>query len=313
MKLACVFPGQGSQSIGMMVELSEQYPVVIDTFKRASAALGYDLWKIVTDGPADELNKTEITQPAMLTAGVAAWEILQSQSNLPEIEVMAGHSLGEYTALVCAGALAFEDAVKLVAERGRLMQSAVPAGVGAMAAILGLDDDTVKSVCEQASGNDLIVQAVNFNSPGQVVIAGHNDAVEKAMVLAKEAKAKRALKLPVSVPSHSALMEGAAVQLGEVLAGIEIKTPSIPVIQNVDAQSHNDAAQIKSLLQKQLYSPVLWVDTVEAIIALGVSDIVEAGPGKVLAGLNKRINKAATNYSVDSVANLDKFLSILEG
>ena len=311
MKLACVFPGQGSQSIGMMVELSEQYPVVIDTFKRASDALNYDLWKIVTDGPAEELNKTEVTQPAMLTAGVAAWEILQSK-NMPAVEVMAGHSLGEYTALVCAGALAFEDAVKLVAERGRLMQNAVPAGVGAMAAILGLDDDTVKSVCEQASGNELIVQAVNFNSPGQVVIAGHNDAVEKAMVLAKEAKAKRALKLPVSVPSHSALMEGAAAQLGEVLAGIEIKTPAIPVIQNVDAQSHSDAAQIKSLLQKQLHSPVLWVDTVEAIIAQGVSDIVEAGPGKVLAGLNKRINKAATNYSVDSVANLDKFLSILE-
>jgi len=313
MKLACVFPGQGSQSIGMMVELSERYPVVIDTFKRASDALGYDLWKIVTDGSAEQLNKTEITQPAMLTAGVAAWEILQSQDNLPTVEVMAGHSLGEYTALVCAGALAFDDAVKLVAERGRLMQNAVPAGIGAMAAILGLDDETVRSVCVQASGEGLIVQAVNFNSPGQVVIAGHNDAVEKAMVLAKEAKAKRALKLPVSVPSHSALMEGAAAQLGEVLAGIEINPAKIAVIQNVDAQSHDDAAEIKSLLQKQLHNPVLWVDTVEAIIAQGVSDIVEVGPGKVLGGLNKRINKAATNYSVDSTANLDKFLSILEG
>ncbi len=312
MKLACVFPGQGSQSIGMMGELSEQYSVVADTFKQASDALAYDLWKIVTDGPAEELNKTEITQPAMLTAGVAAWKILQEKS-IPAVDVMAGHSLGEYTALVCAGALGFDDAVKLVAERGRLMQSAVPAGVGAMAAILGLDDDTVKSVCEQASGNDLIVQAVNFNSPGQVVIAGHNDAVEKAMELAKEAKARRALKLPVSVPSHSALMEGAAAQLGEVLAGIEVKTPSIPVIQNVDAQIHTDPAEIKSLLQQQLHKPVLWVDTVEQIIGRGVTDIVEAGPGKVLAGLNKRINKAATNYTVDNVANLDKFLSVLQG
>ena len=312
MKLACVFPGQGSQSIGMMGELSEQYSVVADTFKQASDALAYDLWKIVTDGPAEELNKTEITQPAMLTAGVAAWKILQEKS-IPAVDVMAGHSLGEYTALVCAGALNFDDAVKLVAERGRLMQSAVPAGVGAMAAILGLDDDTVKSVCEQASGNDLIVQAVNFNSPGQVVIAGHNDAVEKAMELAKEAKARRALKLPVSVPSHSALMEGAAAQLGEVLAGIEVKTPSIPVIQNVDAQIHTDPAEIKSLLQQQLHKPVLWVDTVEQIIGRGVTDIVEAGPGKVLAGLNKRINKAATNYTVDNVANLDKFLSVLQG
>ena len=308
MKLACVFPGQGSQSIGMMGELSEHYSVVADTFKQASHALAYDLWKIVTDGPAEELNKTEITQPAMLTAGVAAWKILQ-QKSIPSVDVMAGHSLGEYTALVCAGALGFEDAVKLVAERGRLMQSAVPAGVGAMAAILGLDDDTVKSVCEQASGNDLIVQAVNFNSPGQVVIAGHNDAVEKAMELAKEAKAKRALKLPVSVPSHSALMEGAAAQLGEVLAGIEVKTPSIPVIQNVDAQIHTDPAEIKLLLQQQLHKPVLWVDTVEQIMGRGVTDIVEAGPGKVLAGLNKRINKAATNYTVDNVANLDKFLT----
>ena len=308
MKLACVFPGQGSQSIGMMGELSEHYSVVADTFKQASDALAYDLWKIVTDGPAGELNKTEITQPAMLTAGVAAWKILQ-QKSIPSVDVMAGHSLGEYTALVCAGALGFEDAVKLVAERGRLMQSAVPAGVGAMAAILGLDDDTVKSVCEQASGNDLIVQAVNFNSPGQVVIAGHNDAVEKAMELAKEAKAKRALKLPVSVPSHSALMEGAAAQLGEVLAGIEVKTPSIPVIQNVDAQIHTDPAEIKLLLQQQLHKPVLWVDTVEQIMGRGVTDIVEAGPGKVLAGLNKRINKAATNYTVDNVANLDKFLT----
>ena len=312
MKLACVFPGQGSQSIGMMGELSEHYSVVADTFKQASDALAYDLWKIVTDGPAEELNKTEITQPVMLTAGVAAWKILQEKS-IPLVDVMAGHSLGEYTALVCAGALGFDDAVKLVAERGRLMQSAVPAGVGAMAAILGLDDDTVKSVCEQASGNDLIVQAVNFNSPGQVVIAGHNDAVEKAMELAKEAKARRALKLPVSVPSHSALMEGAAAQLGEVLAGIEVKTPSIPVIQNVDAQIHTDPAEIKSLLQQQLHKPVLWVDTVEQIIGRGVSDIVEAGPGKVLAGLNKRINKAATNYTVDNVANLDKFLSVLQG
>ena len=311
MKFACVFPGQGSQSVGMMADLAEQHPEVEQMFTRASDALGYDLWKKVCDGPAEELNKTEVTQPAMLTAGVAAWKMLRkSTDQMPA--VMAGHSLGEYTALVCAGALKFEDAVQLVAERGRLMQSAVPEGVGAMAAILGLDDETVKSVCGQASTEDSVVQAVNFNSPGQVVIAGHSAAVDKAMELAKQSKAKRALKLPVSVPSHSSLMVGAAQQLAQRLAEIEISVPRIPVLHNVDARVHTDVKEIAECLQKQLHNPVLWVDTVNNILAEGVNATVECGPGKVLAGLNKRIDKSADSYSLDSVDNLNKFLAALE-
>ncbi|MDH5485137.1 MAG: ACP S-malonyltransferase [Gammaproteobacteria bacterium] len=307
MKFACVFPGQGSQSIGMMAELAEQHSEVKELFARASDALGYDLWQRVSEGPAEELNKTECTQPAMLTAGVAAWKLLRKSTDFEPV-IMAGHSLGEYTALVCAGALKFEDAVKLVAERGRLMQAAVPDGVGAMAAILGLDDDQVRQVCAQAS-SDKVVQAVNFNSPGQVVIAGHTEAVQKAMELAKEAKAKRAIQLPVSVPSHSSLMTGAAAQLAEYLATVEINTPRIPVLHNVDAKAHSDAAEIADCLQKQLYNPVLWVDTVNNIIAQGVNATVECGPGKVLAGLNKRIDKSVESYTIDSVDSLDKFIA----
>jgi [acyl-carrier-protein] S-malonyltransferase len=312
MKFACVFPGQGSQSVGMMSEFIDQYSEVKELFSRASEALGYDMAKLVEDGPAEELNKTERTQPAMLTAGVAAWKVLRMTTD-EKPALLAGHSLGEYSALVCAGALQFEDAVRLVAERGRLMQNAVPEGVGAMAAILGLDDDTVRTVCEQASTNNLIVQPVNFNSPGQVVVAGHNDAVEKAMELAREAKAKRALKLPVSVPSHSALMTDAAAQLGEKLAAIEIKTPVIPVLQNVDARVHTDPSDIAACLQKQLHHPVLWVDTVTNMTAEGISATVECGPGKVLAGLNKRIDKSLDNYSIDTLDNFNKFITALEG
>jgi len=296
----------------MMVDFIEQYDEVRQLFARASDALGYDMAKLVEDGPAEQLNKTECTQPAMLTAGVAAWKVLRMHTDAKPAMV-AGHSLGEYSALVCAGALQFEDAVKLVAERGRLMQSAVPEGVGAMAAILGLDDDTVKTVCEQACSADLIVQPVNFNSPGQVVIAGHNAAVEKAMELAKEAKAKRALKLPVSVPSHSALMTDAAQLLGERLAAIEIRTPEIPVYQNVDAAVHTDPAEIAEGLQKQLYNPVLWVATVQNMVAEGINATVECGPGKVLAGLNKRIDKSLDNYTIDTPDNFDKFIAALKG
>lgn len=311
MKFACIFPGQGSQSVGMMTELAEQHPEVEQMFSRASEALGYDLWKLVSDGPAEELNKSEVTQPAMLTAGVAAWKLLRkSTEQMPAL--MAGHSLGEYTALVCAGALKFEDAVKLVAERGRLMQHAVPEGVGAMAAILGLDDDVVKSICDHVSSDDAVVQAVNFNSPGQVVIAGHCAAVEKAMELAREAKAKRALKLPVSVPSHSSLMVGAAEQLGQRLAEIEINTPKIPVLHNVDAAVHTDVKEIAECLQKQLHNPVLWVGTVKNMVAEGINATVECGPGKVLAGLNKRIDKSVDSYAIDSVDNMSKFLAALE-
>ena len=311
MKFACVFPGQGSQSVGMMAEFSEQYSEVKDLFSRASDALGYDLATIISDGPVEELNKTECTQPAMLTAGVAAWKVLRMNTELKPA-LLAGHSLGEYTALVCSGAMKFEDAVKLVAERGRLMQNAVPQGIGAMAAILGLDDDQVIAVCEQATSDTMIVQAVNFNSPGQVVIAGHDNAVEKAMVLAKEAKAKRALKLPVSVPSHSSLMTEAANQLAEVLSSIEIKSPEIPVLHNVDGKIHSDADEIKQCLTQQLHNPVLWVDTVQNLIAQGVDNIVECGPGKILAGLNRRIDKSVPNYTIDTTENFNAFKLALE-
>ena len=310
MKFACVFPGQGSQSVGMMAELAEQHSEVKELFARASAVLGYDLWQVVSEGPVEALNKTACTQPAMLTAGVAAWKILCKSTDQQPI-IMAGHSLGEYTALVCAGALKFEDAVKLVANRGQLMQEAVPEGVGAMAAILGLEDDVVKSVCTQASDDMLTVQAVNFNSPGQVVIAGNTEAVEKAMVLANEAKAKRAIKLPVSVPSHSSLMIDAASLLANELSEISINSPAITVLQNVDAASHADPGEIADGLKKQLHSPVLWVDTVNKLIAEGATAIVECGPGKVLAGLNRRIDKSVPNYTIDSVDNLNKFIDAL--
>jgi len=310
MKLACVFPGQGSQSIGMMSELAEQHPEVKDLFSVASKALGYDLWKIVSTGPVEELNKTECTQPAMLTAGVAAWEIFKKSTDIQPV-VVAGHSLGEYTALVCSGAIAFEDAVKLVTERGRLMQAAVPEGVGAMAAIIGLDDDAIVAICKQASVDGEVVQAVNFNSPGQVVIAGNKAAVENAMALCKEAKAKRALPLPVSVPSHSSLMSGAAEQLGEYLKNISINAPSIPVLHNVDAVAHNDSKDIAECLTKQLHNPVLWVNTVNNLIANDITAIVECGPGKVLAGLNRRIDKSVTNYTIDTVDNLNKFIDAI--
>jgi [acyl-carrier-protein] S-malonyltransferase len=310
MKFACVFPGQGSQAVGMMAELAEQHSEVKELYARASEALAYDLWEIVSQGPAEELNNTECTQPAMLTAGVAAWKILRKSTDEQPV-IMAGHSLGEYTALVCAGTLKFEDAVKLVASRGRLMQEAVPEGAGSMAAILGLDDDSVKAVCEQASDNTFVVQAVNFNSPGQVVIAGNTEAVEKAMLLAKESKAKRAIKLPVSVPSHSSLMESAADHLGGILADIEIKAPATPVVQNVDAKAHSDIKYIASGLQKQLHNPVLWVDTVNSIIAQDIDVIIECGPGRVLAGLNRRINKSVPNYTIDNVDNLAKLVQAL--
>lgn len=308
MKLACVFPGQGSQSIGMMSELAELHPEVKELFSVASKVLGYDLWKIVNEGPIEELNKTECTQPAMLTAGVVAWKILKKSINTDPV-LFAGHSLGEYTALVCSGAIDFEDAVKLVAERGRLMQAAVPEGIGAMAAILGLDDEIIIDICKQASTNIEVVQAVNFNSPGQVVIAGNKAAVEKAMQLCKDAKAKRALPLPVSVPSHSSLMSGAAEQLGSYLKNVTINKPTIPVLQNVDAASHDDANDIAECLTKQLHHPVLWVDTVKSLIEQGATAIVECGPGKVLAGLNRRIDKSVPNYTIDTAENLNTFIS----
>jgi [acyl-carrier-protein] S-malonyltransferase len=294
--LAIVFPGQGSQSVGMLAELAAEHSQVIDTFEQASDVLGYDLWQLVQDGPADELNETDKTQPAMLAAGVAVWRLWQAGGGA-EPALMAGHSLGEYTALVCAGALDYQDAVSLVAERGRCMQSAVPVGTGAMAALLGLDDVAVQAVCEQAAEGE-VVSAVNFNSPGQVVIAGQTEAVQRAMALAKESGAKRAVQLPVSVPSHCALMQPAAEAFAKHLDAASITTPSIRVMQNVDALLHDDPGRIRENLNKQLYSPVQWVRSVQAMHEQGVSRIVEAGPGKVLTGLCKRIDKSITAAAV---------------
>ena len=304
--LAVVFPGQGSQSVGMLSDLAGT-PQVADTFAQASEVLGYDLWQLVQGGPVEELNQTSRTQPAMLAAGVAVWRAWQARGGAQPV-VMAGHSLGEYTALVCAGALQFSDAVALVAERGRCMQSAVPEGAGAMAAILGLDDAAVAGVCETAAQGE-VVSPVNYNSPGQVVIAGHAAAVERATLLAKEAGAKRAVLLPVSVPSHCSLMTSAATEFAARLAQVEISSPHIPVIQNVDALVHADPASIRENLGRQLYSPVQWVRSVQAMGAQGVTRIIEAGPGKVLAGLCKRIDKSIDTVAVHDTASLDSALS----
>jgi [acyl-carrier-protein] S-malonyltransferase len=307
--VAFVFPGQGSQSVGMLADLAGDFPIVGETFAEASAALGYDLWQLVQEGPAEELNQTHITQPAMLTSGIAVWRILQ-QKGVAAPAVVAGHSLGEYSALVAAGAIAFADAVKLVAERGRLMQEAVPAGQGGMAAILGLDDATVISVCESAAEGD-VLSAVNFNAPGQVVVAGTAAAVERVVAAAKEAGAKRALPLPVSVPSHCALMKPAAEKLAEQLAAITISAPAIPVINNVDVATVSDADAIRNALVRQLYSPVRWVESVQKMAQDGVDTLVECGPGKVLVGLNKRIEKSMNAMAVFDAASLEKALTEL--
>ncbi|HEY0722155.1 MAG TPA: ACP S-malonyltransferase [Gammaproteobacteria bacterium] len=309
MSLAFVFPGQGSQSIGMLADLAATYPQVEQTFAEASAVLGYDLWKIVQNGPESELNNTAVTQPAMLCAGVAAWRIWQAQGGaMPKM--MAGHSLGEYTALVCAGAISFTDAVALVAERGRLMQEAVPAGEGAMAAILGLEDAQVLAVCNEAAQGE-VVSAVNFNSPGQVVVAGKSGAVNRAVELAKAAGAKRALLLPVSVPSHCALMKPAADKLAERLKSITVKSPAIPVVNNVDVTMASEPDAIRDALVRQLYSPVRWVETIEKMAASGVTQLVECGPGKVLVGLNKRIVKEMATWAVYDPAGLEQAKSEL--
>ncbi len=304
--LGIVFPGQGSQSIGMLKELAATHAVVQETFATASQVLGYDLWNLVQTGPEEELNQTAKTQPAMLAAGVAVWRVWRAQGGA-EPAVMAGHSLGEYTALVCADALNFEDAVALVAERGRLMQEAVPAGQGAMAAILGLDDDQVRAVCAAAAQGE-IVAAVNFNSPGQVVVAGHAAAVQRAMAAAKEAGAKRALALAVSAPSHCALMLPAAERLAERLATVTVNTPRIPVLHNADVTSHSDAAAIRAALVRQLHQPVRWVETIQAMRARGVSKVLECGPGKVLAGLIKRIDATLVAQPVYDTATLQQAL-----
>jgi len=304
--LAFVFPGQGSQSLGMLSDLADSYAEVKHTFERASDALGQDLWSIVTQGPEEVLNQTENTQPAMLAAGVAVWSVWCKHSAIRP-DWMAGHSLGEYTALVCSGALSFEDGIKLVAVRGQLMQEAVPVGVGSMAAILGLEDHQVVTVCAQVA-EDEVVSAVNFNAPGQVVIAGNLAAVERAMLAAKDAGAKRAVLLPVSVPSHCALMKSAAEKLDNYLQNIVIDKPKMTLIHNVDVASHSAPEAIRNALKEQLYKPVRWVDTIKFMHDKGVTRFVECGPGKVLMGLNKRIAKDAVHFSIYDSETLNKVL-----
>ena len=302
-KFAMVFPGQGSQAVGMLKDLAENYSVVKSTFDEASQVLGYDLWTLVQDGPADELNKTWQTQPALLAASVAIYRVWQS-INGPQPEFMAGHSLGEYSALVCAGVIDFKDAIKLVELRGKLMQEAVPSGTGAMFAIIGLDNDSIRKACEQAAQGQ-VVAPVNFNSPGQVVIAGNKEAVERAGALCKEAGAKRTLPLAVSVPSHCALMKPATDKLATTLNNMTFNAPQFAVINNVDVKVESSAENIKAALIAQLYSPVRWTETVEEMAKQGVTLLVEMGPGKVLTGLTKRIVDSLSACAVNDKASLD--------
>lgn len=303
---AFVFPGQGSQTVGMLADLAAQFPIVEQTFSDASAALGYDLWQLVQTGPAEELNKTLQTQPALLAASVAIFRVWQQQGgNMPVM--MAGHSLGEYSALVCAGVLDFAAAIRLVELRGKLMQEAVPEGTGAMYAIIGLDNASIAKACEE-SAQGQVVSPVNFNSPGQVVIAGNKEAVERAGAACKAAGAKRALPLPVSVPSHCALMKPAADKLAVALQDITFNAPLVPVVNNVDVRAETAPEAIRSALVRQLYSPVRWTESVEFMAAEGVTLLLEVGPGKVLTGLTKRIVDTLTAAAVNDTASLSAAL-----
>jgi len=302
MKLAFVFPGQGSQQVGMMDGFGD-HPVVHETFAAASEVLGENLWELVHNGPADALNLTRNTQPVMLTAGVAVWRAWQAAGGAAPA-VMAGHSLGEYTALVAAGALAFEDAVPLVRFRAEAMQDAVPAGDGAMAAIMGGDDDAIVAACAEAAQGQ-VVEAVNFNAPGQLVIAGHRAAVERAIAAAKARGAKRGVLLPVSAPFHSSLLGPAAERLALRLAHVAVRAPATPVLHNVDVATHPEPDAIRAVLARQAASPVRWSDIVRAMVADGVTHVVECGPGKVLAGLARRIAPELETYTLTDSAALD--------
>ncbi|MCB8889769.1 ACP S-malonyltransferase [Vreelandella malpeensis] len=306
--LALVFPGQGSQQLGMLRELAERYSVVGTTFEEASDALGFDLWKTVQDGPEEALNKTACTQPALLTSSVAIWRVWQELEG-PRPAMMAGHSLGEYSAMVCAGVMGFAEGVRLVQLRGEAMQQAVPEGEGAMAAILGLEDDVVEAACEGAAQGE-VVSAVNYNSPGQVVIAGNKAAVERAIAACQDAGAKRALPLPVSVPSHCALMRPAAERLEEYMQNIEFRAPRYTVIQNVDAQAHADVDTLRTRLIEQLYQPVRWASCIERMAEQGARVFIECGPGKVLTGLNKRIVRGSKGLAVNDPDSLDAALEL---
>ena len=297
-KLALVFPGQGSQSVGMLTKLALNYAVVEQTFAQASTVLDYDVWRLSQTGPVDKLNTTEFTQPALLAAGVAVWRVWRANGGrVPAY--MAGHSLGEYTALVCAGALDFTDAIALVQQRGRAMQSAVPAGQGAMAAIIGLDPALVTDLCLQATEEAMVAPA-NFNATKQVVIAGMQAAVERAMRLAKQQGAKRVVKLPMSVPSHCHLMRPAAAKLAPAIQALALQAPSIPIVHNVDAKTHRDPDDIKQALITQLYSPVKWLDTIQTLVSAKVDTIIECGPGQVLTGLNRQIDSTIKSSAIAS-------------
>ncbi len=307
-KLAFVFPGQGSQAVAMLSEFAGN-SIVEDTFIEASEALGYNLWHLVAEGPAEKLNQTNYTQPALLTASVALWRVWLSVSEVKP-DVMAGHSLGEYSALVCAGVISLSDAVKLVEKRGHFMQTCVPEGVGAMSAVIGLADKDIIGACESAR-QDEVVSAVNFNSPGQVVIAGHKPAVERAGLLCKQAGAKRVLPLPVSVPSHCALMADAATNLAKELEEITFSSPTISVINNVNVVKEQSGEAIKAALVKQLYSPVRWSETITLLVSEGVSRVIEVGPGKVLQGLNKRIDKSITSISINTPDTMQQLQDLI--
>ena len=307
--LAFVFPGQGSQKIGMLSELAEQNPIIEQTFSEASGVLGYDMWQLIQQGQQDEINLTQRTQPILLTCSVAIYRLWNEQQGVLPSH-MAGHSLGEWSALVCANVIDFADGLRIVEARGKHMQQAVPVGQGAMAAIIGLDDQAILDACSEASSLG-VVDAVNFNAPGQVVIAGSNDAVEQAMEICKSAGAKRALSLPVSAPFHTSLMKPAADNLAEMVNAVTFRAPQVPIMHNVHAKNENDPAVIKALMLEQIYSPVKWVDCVKQLKTSGASTLVECGPGKVLSGLAKRIDRELIALPTESAADFDAALTTI--
>ena len=307
--LAFVFPGQGSQKIGMLAELAEQNPIIEKTFSEASEVLGYDMWDLIQRGTQEDINLTQRTQPILLTCSVAIWRLWNEKLGATPSQ-MAGHSLGEWSALVCANVIDFADGLRIVEARGKYMQQAVPIGQGAMAAIIGLDDQAILDACAEA-GDLGVVDAVNFNAPGQVVIAGSNDAVEGAMEICKAAGAKRALPLPVSAPFHTSLMKPAADNLAEMVNAVSFRAPEVPIMHNVHARNEQDPEAIKALMLEQIYSPVKWVDCVKQLKEGGVSTLVECGPGKVLSGLVKRIDRDLISVATETVADFDAALTII--
>jgi [acyl-carrier-protein] S-malonyltransferase len=306
--LAFVFPGQGSQKIGMLAELAAQNPIIEKTFNEASEVLGYDMWQLIQQGAQEDINLTQRTQPILLTCSVAIWRLWAEKQGAAPSQ-MAGHSLGEWSALVCSNVIDFADGLKIVEARGKYMQQAVPVGQGAMAAIIGLDDQTILDACAEA-GDLGVVDAVNFNAPGQVVIAGANEAVERAMEICKTAGAKRALPLPVSAPFHTSLMKPAADNLAEMVNAVTFRTPDVPIMHNVHAKNEQDPEVIKALMLEQIYSPVKWVDCVKQLKNTGVTTLIECGPGKVLSGLAKRIDRELTAVATESAADFDAALTI---